>query len=86
MIGFFVAKKDDLEAWVVEALGSNSGSCTVLEVAKYIWNNHEEELRKQGDIFYTWQYDMRWAAKYLRDQGVIKPATSSDRGVWELSE
>ena len=80
-----MGKKSDLEAWVVEAIGSSSGSCTVLEVAKYIWSNHEQDLREQGDLFFTWQYDMRWTAKYLRDQGVIKPVNASARGVWELA-
>jgi len=33
-------------------------------------------------IFYSWQYDLRWAAHKLR--GVMLAADASPSGVWEL--
>jgi len=38
-----------------------------------------------GDLFYTWQYDMRWAATKLRRDGKLKAATRSPKGTWELT-
>ena len=80
-----MATKYDLQQWVEDALRSLGGSGTVVEVAREIWSEHEEELRESGDLFYTWQYDMRWAAQALRDTGRAKAAASTRRGKWELT-
>ena len=66
-----MADKSDLKGWVVEALRAAGGSSSLIEVAKHIWDNHEDELRRSGDLFYKWQYDMRWAATVLRGEGVM---------------
>jgi hypothetical protein len=76
--------KQMLKIWVVEALKDHGGRATVLEVSKHVWVNHREEL-EAGDLFYTWQYDVRWAAHALRKQGRIRAAKISPRGVWELA-
>ncbi|GAB1478587.1 hypothetical protein MASR2M74_11340 [Paracoccaceae bacterium] len=59
----------DFPEIVLSALKGLGGEATLVEVAKAIWAMHEAELRGSGDIFYTWQYDMRWAGQSLRDQG-----------------
>lgn len=74
-----------LEEWVLEALHRLGGGAHYIIIAKYIWDHHENDLRKSGDLFYRWQYDMRWAAKVLRLQGKLKQAAESPRGIWELS-
>lgn len=79
-----MAKKIDLVDWVYEAINAHGGSATIVQVAGHIWENYEQELRQSGDLFYTWQYDMRWAAQHLRDNGMCKPARSGPRGRWEL--
>jgi len=61
-----MANRNDLQEWVYEAVKSNGGTASVVEVAKHIWEQHEDELKASGDLFYTWQYDMRWAADKLR--------------------
>jgi hypothetical protein len=80
-----VAQKSDLKAWVVEALHAQGGRAHLIDVAKYIWNEYKEELERSGDLFYTWQYDMRWAATALRKRGVMKPSVMSPSGKWELT-
>jgi hypothetical protein len=35
--------------------------------------NHELELRRAYDFFFTWQYDIRWAATMLRHEGTLAP-------------
>jgi hypothetical protein len=80
-----MADKYALQDWVIEALAARGGSATLLEVAADLWARHEHDLRESGDLFFTWQYDMRWAATALRHNGRIRPASASPRGVWELS-
>jgi hypothetical protein len=80
-----MATKKDLQNWITEALIANRGSATLLEICKYVWANHEKDLRQSGDLFFTWQYDIRWAATSLREKGKILPANQSPRGIWELN-
>ena len=80
-------KRSDLMELVVEALKSKklSGKGTPKDVAKYVWDNYESELKKSGDLLYTWQYDIRWAANTLRQKGILKPVHGSTNLPWELS-
>lgn len=79
-----MATRSDLQGWVASALEKLGGRGTVAEVAKELWHSHEEELRISGNLLYTWQYDMRWAAMQLRKRGVMNAAANSPSGVWEL--
>lgn len=80
-----MASKADLVVWVEDAIRSREGgSARLLDVAKHIWREHETDLRASGDLFFKWQYDMRWAANQLRRSGVMRPADDSPTGVWEL--
>jgi hypothetical protein len=80
-----MATKGDLQHWVQEALKQAGGSAPLIHVAKDIWRHHERELADSGNLFYTWQYDMRWAAERLRKRGVMKGVAFSPRGTWELT-
>jgi hypothetical protein len=80
-----MATKYDLRDWVHDAVRANGGKATIVQVAKYIWNNHKSELEESGDLFYTWQYDMRWGAQALRDAKVFKHKSLCQRGVWEIA-
>ena len=75
-----MANKSDLKIWVVEALKDHGGKAHIVSICKFIWDKYESELRRSGDLFYTWQYDMRWAGNRLRDAGVLKPKPKGDRG------
>lgn len=79
-----IATKDDLVDWVHDALVALGGKSRIVPVARHIWQNHEQEL-KDSDLFYTWQYDMRWAAQHLRNTGKCKHASETTRGVWEIT-
>lgn len=80
-----MAAKDDLQDWVLQALGELGGSGSIVDVCKHIWEVHERELRNSGDLFYTWQYDVRWAAQRLRDDGRLQPAHGRRSGPWKLT-
>ncbi len=78
--------KHDLQDWIVESLRRRGGEAHHIQVARDVWERHEDELRRSGDLFYTWQYELRWAAKKLRDRGVLVPDDQTRRGVWSLSQ
>lgn len=58
-----MATKRDPDNWVRDALSELGGQGHLVTVARTIWNNHEQDLRNSNDLFYTWQYDMRWSAQ-----------------------
>jgi hypothetical protein len=47
----------ELVDWVYEAVKAKGGAATIVQVASHIWENHENDLKKSGDLFFTWQYD-----------------------------
>ncbi len=79
-----MATKNDLKGWVVQALTAQGGEAHIAAVAKHVWDNHEAELRASGELFYTWQYDLRWAANELRAEGHLQPKPKGDREPWRL--
>lgn len=79
------ATKHDLEGWLLDALKSLGGDGAIPEICKHVWESHEADLRSSGTLFYTWQYDIRWCATQLRHQGILRPASSSARGIWEIA-
>jgi hypothetical protein len=78
------AFRDNIELWVREAVTEAGGDASVLETAKYIWARHEGEIRSSGDHFYSWQYDMRWAAQRLRDRNILTVEKVAGRSRWLL--
>lgn len=79
-----MTKRDVLQDWVVAAPNAHSGSASIVQVAAHIWANHENELRASGELFFAWQYDMRWACSRLRERKIVQAAEVSERGVWRL--
>jgi hypothetical protein len=81
-----VASKSDLMDWVLRALRELGGSAGVVDVSKRVWSTHASDLAASGDLFFTWQYDLRWAAQKLRYAGTLKPVQRSNRNAkWELA-
>ncbi|MCO7199982.1 MULTISPECIES: hypothetical protein [Pseudoalteromonas] len=77
--------REDMKGWIIECLQSRGGSGWPKDVARYVWESYEKELRLSGDLLYTWQYDLRWAAQRLRYSGVLKPVNGRRDLPWELS-
>ncbi|MBS3780356.1 MAG: hypothetical protein KGY41_08160 [Desulfovermiculus sp.] len=78
--------KKDLLPLVSEALDAHGGSARIPVVCKYVWDNYESELRQSGELFYTWQSDIRWAANFLRKKRVLKSARHTGPGIWMLNK
>ncbi len=83
--GFSLINRNSIQDLLIEALENNSGSANIVTIRKYVWKFYEMDLRKSGNFFYTWQYDIRWAATQLRDSGRIKTPDQSPKGIWELN-
>lgn len=80
-----MATREDMKDWVIVALKVMGGKGWPSDVAKHIWDNYESELRKSGKLLYTWQYDVRWAAQSLRNEGKLKAVNGRRDRPWELS-
>lgn len=80
-----MAERNDLKIWVVEALRQLGGAGSIVQVCQRVWQMHEIELRASGHLFFTWQYDIRWAAQYLRNVGLLDAVDNSRTKDWTLS-
>ena len=60
-----------LRTWIIEALVELGGSAQMIDVAKSIWHKRSTELAERGDLFFRWQYVMRWSATTLRNDGIL---------------
>lgn len=80
-----MARSEILESWIVEALEQRGGSASLVQVCDSVWQQHEQDLRAAGDLFFTWQYDIRWAAQTLRHRGTLKSVDGRRNIPWELA-
>lgn len=71
-----------LKPWILDALRKLGGQARIADICRHIWENHEAELRASGDLFYTWQYAMRWSGQELQKEGKISKGGKSH--MWEL--
>jgi hypothetical protein len=79
-----MANRNDIKSWVITAVVALGGKAWPGDVAKFIWENFETDLRASGSLLYTWQYDARWAAQSLRNEGKLKAVHGRRDLPWEL--
>lgn len=77
--------KYDLPNILYYSLDELGGQASIVEVCRYVWDNYEKELKNAGSLFYTWQYDIRWAATKLRKEKRMKAVEDSPAGLWEIA-
>jgi hypothetical protein len=77
-------KRTDFPDIVSQSIKRLDGCATIVAIAQDIWANHETDLQASGDLFYTWQYDMRWAAQRLRDSGKLVYVRKDSKQHWQL--
>ena len=58
--------------WVEEAVRDCGGIGTIPEVAEKLWQKHSGDIIDEGDLLWTWQYEMRWSARSLRQAKRLK--------------
>lgn len=85
--------RQDLPNLLYTTIKSLGGSAKMQVIFKKFWNIYSKELEKSGELFYTWNYDIRWAATKLRNEKKMKPAFKkensrgadvSPQGIWEI--
>ncbi len=76
--------RNDLPDLLFSAIKAMGGKANIIDSCKYVWQNCQIELKNSGDLFYTWQYDIRWAATELRKTKRMKSVEISPRGIWEI--
>lgn len=79
-----MATRDDLKDWILDALEEMQGRGTIVDVSRAIWLAHREDLDLSGDLFYTWQYDIRWAASDLKKAGRLTSVRTPRGAQWQL--
>ena len=77
--------KNILQDWIVEALDEMGGHAKIVDICKKIWVLHEKDLLTMGDLFYTWQYDIRWAANKLKSQERLRYDKIKQESIWILT-
>jgi hypothetical protein len=77
-------KRNDLPDVLYKVLSDLGGQANIITVCKLVWEKYKSDLEKSGDLFYCWQYDIRWAATELRKTGRMKAAEVSPKGIWEI--
>ena len=71
---------------VTKALENLGGSAHIHDVSKELWSLLKKRgITEKDDIFYTWQYDMRWASHKLRNSGNLQKSNISNlpKGYWK---
>lgn len=79
-----MSKKNILKIILLDTLLDLGGTATILEISKHIVANYSKNLERHNTLVYTWQYDLRWAANYLRKEGLLKSAKESKKDKWEI--
>lgn len=78
--------RERLQLWVREALGELGGEGFILDVMKKVWALHESDIKQAGDAFYSWQYDIRWAANQLRRIDKLGLRNEGAKSIWVLKQ
>ena len=76
--------REDLPSILYKAIVDMGGKTSIIDICRYVWEKHEAELRQSGNLFFSWQYDIRWAATELRKSKRMVAAKVSPRGIWEV--
>lgn len=76
--------RKDLCPWIIEALGPLGGSARIDKIKEYIWDHHADDIRESGNLHFTWNEDILWAATQLRSKGVLKKSSETPKSVWSL--
>ena len=86
-------QRKDLPNKLYSLIAELGGKAKMIDIFKSFWTKYEHELKNSGDLFYTWNYDIRWAATNLRKNKRMKQAKEQEntfgeditsKGIWEI--
>ena len=59
------------DCMIMEEAHSNESELTLIEITRLVYNALiEEGITPNDDIFYTYQYDLRWCLQSLRNENL----------------
>lgn len=76
-------KKSDLPNILYDIIRSLGGRADMMTVFEEFWRRYGATLTPPDPLFYTWNYDIRWAATELRKSGKMKSTHLCEKGIWE---
>ena len=71
--------REILKDYTIDAIQALGGEASHIDIARYIWQCHENELRSSGDFFFRSQYDLRWAVTSLMAERIIEKIRRRNR-------
>ena len=79
-----IVSKDDLPRLLENVLKEMNGNGYILDISKKFWIKYKDNITPDNNLFYTWQYDIRWAATELRKNNImVRP--DLEKGLWTLA-
>tara|TARA_R110002012_G_scaffold87989_1_gene217141 strand:+ start:884 stop:1156 length:273 start_codon:yes stop_codon:yes gene_type:complete len=64
-------KQITYDSMVTEQTQSGESEFTLIEISKMVYHSLTElGITPEDDVFYTYQYDLRWCLQQLREEGV----------------
>ncbi|MBT9448783.1 hypothetical protein ICN84_01690 [Akkermansia glycaniphila] len=85
--------RKDLPNILYQLLQKLGGKASMMTIFREFWKVYGNQLSPTDDMFYTWNYDIRWAATQLRQQKRMRGASTkenthgvpvSPKGIWEI--
>jgi hypothetical protein len=77
-------KKEELPELLYLLLIEMGGKAKLIDIFKAFYSKYESQLKKSGDLYYTWNYEIRWAATKLRKENRMVNAKEQKKGIWEI--
>ena len=79
-----IISKNDLPILLEEVLKEMDGNGYILDISKKFWIKYKDNITPNNNLFYTWHYDIRWAATELRKNNImVRP--DLEKGLWTLA-
>ena len=86
-------KRSDLPGLLHIILLDLGGRAEMMTIFKEFYNKYGKLFTEDNPLFYTWNYDIRWAATALRRDGIMAPAKTTinaqdniiSKGIWSLT-
>lgn len=86
-------RRNDLPNLLKKVLLNLGGRADMMSIFKEFYRLYGNQLSPDEELFYTWNYDIRWAATRLRKRDEMEPARKKEnthgdniapKGIWAL--
>lgn len=77
--------KPNFDEWIYEALRFYGGQARMIDIARRVWERHEEDLRASNSLIFTWQRELRRAVDRLWQSGKLLWIGEAPQGMVALA-